>query len=215
MYYKISYELNKAFAEITFDKSDPTMPKYLDTDVDGLLHSDSRLPRYEMVKGGTPMDLIGSSALSGFLILSDRVIDCFKNLRLPLHQYFDLIFVHKMKLYDNYKALYIARDQKVLDLIDWEHSEFYKTLDWHRSIVETYKLKSWEEMKKLAESVRSQEFGFLRKLKLHYENPYDINYFPYPGFPMGYTCTEKVKVLVEEKGFTGFRFEPVEDGVFI
>lgn len=215
MFYKITYELNKAFAEITFDKSDPTMPKYLDTEVDGLLHSDSRLPRYEMVKGCTPMDLISSSALSGFLILCDRVIDLFKSLHLPLHQYFDLSFVHRNLIYDNYKAFYINRDPKVLEKIDWEKSEFYKTKDWHQSILEKYKFDNWDEMVRFDATFWESEFGFLRNLKIRYDNPYDIIKFHYYGFPPGYICNEKVKVLVEENGFTGFRFEPVEDGIFI
>ena len=59
------------------------------------------------------------------------------------------------------------------------------------------------------------EFGFLRNLKIRYDNPYDIIKFHYYGFPPGYICNEKVKVLVEENGFTGFRFEPVEEGIFI
>jgi hypothetical protein len=216
MLYKISYDLNNVFADIDdFDMSDMTLPKYLDFSINGLLPLSSKLPRYKLNSRSKVIDLIQSTPLNKCLVISDRVVHVFEQLNLPLHQYFDLSFVHRKKIYDQYKALYIARDPQVLDMIDWEQSEFYKTKDWHQTIIESYKFNNWDQMLKTFWSVDSQGFGFLRKLKLRYDDPYDINYFPYPGFPMGYICTEKVKALVEEKGFTGFRFEPVEDGIFI
>ena len=215
IFYKISYEVNKAFAEIDFDLTDPTVPKYLDFEQKGLLPATSKLPRYKMVLGGTPMDLINSSAISSCLVISTSIVDYFENLSLPLHQYFDVSFIHRKKLYDNYKALYIARDPKFLDMIDWGQSEFYKTQDYHKIVLEKYTFRDWDEMVNFDKSFWGTEFGFLRKLKIKYSEPYDIIRFGYFGFPPGYICTEKVRNEIENKGFTGFAFEPVEEGVFI
>jgi hypothetical protein len=214
-FYKITYEVNKAFAQIDFDLTDPTVPKYLDFEQKGLLPSISKLPRYKMVHGGTPMDLINSPAISNCLVISNSVRDYFNTLTMPLHQYFDVTFIYRKKLFDNYKALYIPRNPKFLEMIDWDKSEFYKTQDYHNIILEKYTFRDWDEMVNFDKSFWGTEFGFLRKLKIKYSGQYDIVRFGYHGFPPGYICTEKVQTEIENRGFTGFAFEPVEEGVFI
>jgi hypothetical protein len=118
-------------------------------------------------------------------------------------------------VYNNYKAFYIARDPQVLDMIDWDRSEFFKTTDYHKTIIDSFKFTSWEEMIKFDKTLWDGDFSLLRKLKIKYKDSYDLIKFNYFGFPPGFICTEKVKNLIEDNGFTGFKFVPVEEGIFI
>lgn len=222
MFYKINYSVeeseigNCGYPQIQdFDKKDLNSVKYINFDVDGLIPDTEKLPRYKLHNKAKITDLISSSVLGNCLIISESLVNEFHKLNLPLNQYFNLSFVHNKKVYDNFKAFYIARDSKILDMIDWEQSLFLKTKDYHGTVIETFKFTNWEDMVSFDKTLWGGEFSLLRKLKIKYSDSYDIIKFNYFGFPSGYICTEKVKSLVEENCFTGFRFEPLEGGIFI
>ena len=217
--YKISYDfqLNRYFPQIQeFDMTDKS-EKYPNFDFDGLLSPNLRLPRYIMHKKATVTDLISSAPLSNCLILSQSVISILKEFNLATHQYFEVQFIHNKKLYTNFYALYFAKNSEYLNLIDWDKSSFFKTKDWHETILEEYKFQSWDEMREFEKKYfwGQSEFGFLYKIKIRENVPFDLINFQYFGFPPGFICSEKLKNKIIDSNFTGFSFEGLVNDWFV
>jgi hypothetical protein len=211
-------EIGKEYPQIQdFDLRDPTPIDYTILDKEGLLPSSYCIRRLILHKNSKVSDFLSSSPMSDFLFFHNKVVKLLSNFHLAIHQVFDFTFIHRSQEYKSHEALYFIRDKKYLSLIDWEKSRFYKTKDWHNTILEEYKFSNWDEMRDFDRKHfwGNKEFGFLYKIKIHYTHPFDLVNFRYFGLPPGYVCTEKVKNLIENEGFTGFRFEPVDPEYFV
>ncbi len=210
-------EIGNSYPQIQeYDIDDLTQPKIFDVNFYGKFDPPIKLPRYKMESKSKITDLISSSPLSlAFLKVSDNLFDVLTSLSLPSTQFFDYEFIYKKKIYSNYKAIYYAKDIVYNDFINWDESEFFKTKDYHKTIIDQIKFKDYESMITFEKSIDRDKFGFLSLIRINYSFEFDIFNFRDHHFPSGFFCTEKVKNQVEKQGFTGFNFEPVEDGIFI
>ncbi|MGB4837774.1 MAG: hypothetical protein WBP08_02165 [Saprospiraceae bacterium] len=199
-----------------FDKEDLTQTNLSITDCDGKISSTFHISRMIVEKEAKITDLLSSSPMTNFLILSSKVTEKFAELNLGMYQIFSFDFLYKNRIYGTHNAMYFVRNPEVLNLIDWDKSKFYKTKDWHKTILDEYKFTNWDEMRDFHKQFWGhKDFSLLYKLKINYENQFDLVNFRYPGFPSGYVCTEKLKNLIENEGFTGFAFEMVNDEYFV
>ncbi len=200
-----------------YDRHDNVPIDYSIYDIEGKISQDYRIRRV-IVKNRTKItDLLSSSPLSNFLLLSKNVLNILCNFNIAAHQLFDFAFLYKKNIYDTHRALWWVKDRAYLDYIDWDKSTFYKSKGCGEPRLEEYKFTSWNELIEYNKQIRDREkdYGLEYCLKIKYNEPFDLIRFSYPGFPFGEICTERVKKMIEEEGFTGFRFEPVEEDYFV
>ncbi len=219
MLYFLGIDVNQYFSSIEPDpyNSNHIGCYYPDIFLRQEKDSPELLGPYKMSNKYKITDYISVSAISHGMVISEKVVSAFKLLNIAPHQFIDIFFTRNKTPYSDFKVLYFPENRDVLELIDWEKSRFYKTKEWHNTILEEYKFSNWDEMRDFDRKHfwGDKEFGFLRKIKIRYFRPYDLINFRQYGLPPGYVCTEKVKSLIENEGFTGFRFEPVDSEYFV
>lgn len=220
-YLKKSFDTNVIGAEYPqiqeYDRNDKIPIDYSIYDIEGKISQEYRIRRTIVHNRAKITDILSSSPLSFFLLTSKNVLNVLCNFNIATHQLFDFTFLYKKKIYDTHRALWLVKDRAYLDYIDWDKSTFYKSKGCEEPRLEEYKFTNWDELITFNKQLRDREkdYGLEYCLKIKYNEPYDLISFRYPGFPFGEICTEKVKKMIESEGFTGFRFEPVEEEYFV
>lgn len=181
---------------------------------DGRFDESIEFPVYKMMGKAKLTDLISIVPLVDNLMISSKCFKLFQNLKLPEYQIFPIKFEYKRNLIEDYLAFSIVKDIRFFNFISWEKSRFYKTLNYHKTLIEEYSLNSVDEVLKMQKEFRASEFGFRPEIVLNYKNNYDIiNFGRYP-MPIGFICSEYAKEQILSSGLTGFDFIEVPPNMF-
>ncbi|MEO6132533.1 MAG: hypothetical protein ABIQ02_11840 [Saprospiraceae bacterium] len=192
----------------TFSRTHPVLTKlYFSQNEEGFFENDMELPVYRMESKAKLTDLINTVPLSNNLVISPGSYQLFKKMKLPDYQVFPVKFIYKGQLNQDYLAFSIVKNPEFLKYISWEHSRFYKTLNYHRERVSEFVFRSMDEFLLHKKQFNDVGFGLSPDIKLNYQNDFDIiNFGRYP-MPLGFLCSEYAKNQILEENLTGFDFE--------
>ncbi|MEP6794400.1 MAG: hypothetical protein ABJB16_08745 [Saprospiraceae bacterium] len=192
----------------TFSRTHPVPTKlYFSQNEAGFFENDMELPVYRMETKAKLTDLVHTVPLSNNLVISPGCYELIKKMKLLDYQVFLVKFIYKGQLNKDYLAFSIVRNPKFLDYISWEHSRFYKTLNYHRDKISEHTFHSMDEFLFNKKQFENEDFGISPDIKLNYQNEYDIiNFGRYP-MPLGFLCNEYAKNQILDENLTGFDFE--------
>mgnify|MGYP003595409967 CR=1 FL=1 len=182
---------------------------------DGRFDESIEFPVYKMMNKAKLTDLISNVPLVDNLMISSKCFKLFQNLKLPEYQIFPLKFEYKRNLIEDYLAFSIVKDIRFFNYISWEKSRFYKTLNYHKIIIEEYSLNSVDEVIKMQKEFRDSEFGLKTEIVLKYNNNYDIINFRRHPMSIGFICSELAKEEIQNAGLSGLDFVEISPELFI
>jgi hypothetical protein len=215
MMYKISHHITNCFPQIQEYHTSSELINIEEFENDGNKDKKIILPIFVLDNKANMTDLISSVPLaSSSLIISSSLKLKLLQFKLANHKFYDIKFVHKNNLISNYFAIKMLKNPDYLNSIDWEKSRFFKTTHWHEKKHEEFKFKNWTDMVEFEKNnfQNNKEYGFLYDLRIKIDDSYDLLNYRYFGFPEGFICSERLKTCIEDEGFSGFEFSPINNG---
>ncbi|WP_290860393.1 hypothetical protein [Flavobacterium sp.] len=148
-----------------------------------------------------------------FLILKNYFIDFIKNFEIGEFESWKIKVKHKNDYYDDY-SLFVLSFPLQKEIIDFEKSKFYKGKFTDQSFLgEDIIIKDYENYLTVQNKFQNSDDDFLKFKLLSLDfSKIEVDMFRIWNFPFGgYYVSERLKNSIEEKRFTGFAFQEIEE----
>ncbi len=182
----------------------------------GPINFDFKLPEPRLEKGAKQVSFLNVAFIhpNRFLVFDDNLLNYLKKIDVGKHQTWKIKTWQNQKLIEKYN-LFLISDTKQNAYIDFSKSEFFtkKLGDWNNSSIrQSVLVKDYNSYNLEKERLRKD-----RLMLLHSKVTLDLrkaneDMFRIINAPLGgYFVSERLKIGIEENGFTGMEFIEVSE----